>query len=167
MKDRYSMSLETALAWAKKNKPEASPYHHYAFANSVAYLVTGASGGYSGPSIREHLCSYALAGDGEIVQEVSTGFQMIVPDRRMKYAGEWTIERAIAFCEPICFGILSRQALFIVETQYCFDDDPSDLRLVGEWEIEELKTLALEKKRGKLPQKKWNRLRFLRGKYKS
>jgi len=54
MPDEYSDVLERAMAWASENHPNASSQKKAAFANSVAYAVTGASGGYGGPSVREH-----------------------------------------------------------------------------------------------------------------
>ncbi len=44
----YTNILESALAWGKNKHPESNQYRHCAFANSVAYLVTGFSGGYGG-----------------------------------------------------------------------------------------------------------------------
>ena len=154
-------TLKIALDWAKKYQPEASVFKQCAFANSVHYLITGYSGGYGGPSIREHLCSWALAGDGEIVPGNIT---MIIPDGRLPRAGDWKLKRAIAFCQPICFGVLSRQALKVVEREHCFDNDPDDLRIIREWELEELKELSLQRKAGKLPQKQFLRLQYLKNK---
>jgi hypothetical protein len=156
-------TLKIALDWAKKYHAEASIQNQAAFSNSVKYLTTGYSGGYGGPSIREHLCSWALAGGGEITQVGN--LTMITPDGRLPRAGEWGFKKAIKFCEPICFGNLSRQALKVVEREYCFDNDPHDLTLIRDWELIELKELSLQRKRGKLPQKTFLRLKFLQKKH--
>jgi hypothetical protein len=120
--------LEDALSWAKTNKPNASLHHKSAFANSVAYLVTGASGGYGGPSLREHLCSWSLSGlngrNEGIIQ---------FPDGTLPPAGNWGFEEAIKFCEALCFepaAIHREKLLQIMEVEHCFDDDPLDLEVL-------------------------------------
>src|SRR5690606_26976322 len=60
--DYYNVLVEQAREHAEREHPEASAQHRAAFANSVAYLVTGWSGGYGGPSVREHAVSHAAAG---------------------------------------------------------------------------------------------------------
>lgn len=159
--------LQNAMDWALLNRSDSSSQHRAAFANSVAYLVTGESGGYGGPSIREHLCSHALAGDGEVVQTIlgNKHVSLIIPDGRIPHSGQWEFEKAIAFCDPICFGILSRLSLKIVVVEYCFDDDPQDLLIVEDWELEELKALKDRKRIKKLPQQDWMRLRYLESKH--
>ncbi len=121
----WDAAFNKAFAWCQDKYPDASEYHRHAFANSVAYLVTGASSG-SGPSIREHCVSMALAGDGENVGL----FQF--PDGRVARAGEWKFERACEFAEPICFGPLPQMAhrFWAEQCQICFDDDPADLALL-------------------------------------
>lgn len=42
----YEDILEQAMNWGKAQHPQSNQYRHAAFANSVAYLVSGASGGY-------------------------------------------------------------------------------------------------------------------------
>jgi len=162
-----SQVLEEALVWAKKNKPKSSVYHQAALANSVGYLVSRWSGGYGGPSIREHLCSHALVGDGEnILAESNLGtITLSCPDGRLPRAGEWEFDAAVQFCKPICFETLSRYALKIVRMEHCFDDDPRDLEQIEKWEIEELKELSLRRKTGKLKQSEWEYLRYLREKH--
>lgn len=54
--DNFVSVFETAGRIIEQRRPEASPQKKAAFANSVAYLVTGWSGGreeYHGPSVRE------------------------------------------------------------------------------------------------------------------
>ncbi|MGC8710954.1 MAG: hypothetical protein ACP5RH_01045 [Leptodesmis sp.] len=104
-----------ALEWANQNYPDESAYHKASFANSVTYLVTGASGGYGGPSLREHLVSWS----------VGAAWGICYPP------GSWTFEEAVAYAAPLCFDNpakhLSRLAE-IQEVEACFDDDPEDLR---------------------------------------
>lgn len=159
--------LEAARDWAIAHHPKASNHKVCAFANSVQYLVTGYSGGYGGPSIREHLCSHALVGDGENISTPTNLGNLTVSyrDGRLPRAGKWSFDRACEFCKPICFGQLSRYALKVVQVEYCFDDDPDDLVLIKEWELEELAELSAKKKRGKLPQREWLRLKYLNQKY--
>jgi hypothetical protein len=159
--------LKLALKWAKLNYPDSNNYRYSAFANSVNYLVTGWSGGYGGPSVREHLCSWSLVGDGDIdmVDTDSGSFTVLYPDGRLPRAGDWNFDNAIQFCKNICFGILPRLALKVVVQECCFDDDPNDLKQIYQWEIEELKELSLKRKKQKLVQKDWERLKFLREKH--
>jgi hypothetical protein len=127
--------LSIAMEWAKANKPDASMAHKAAFANSVSYLVTGGSGGYGGPSLREHLCSWSLAGSGEI-SSLALGNEAITvlhPDGTLPMAGQWKIEDAIAHCTPLCFDPAENyksRLLQISEREHCFDDDPEDIKVL-------------------------------------
>lgn len=121
--------LEKAMQWGKQKHPAAPIQRHAAFANSVGYLVTGASGGYGGPSIREHCVSWSLAGDGyNVPTQVNLG-ELIVqfPDGRLPQAGRWTFDKACEFAEPICYGSLPAIAKKVSQVEHCFDDDPEDL----------------------------------------
>lgn len=100
--------LEQALAWAKEKHSEAPAAHQCAFANSVQYLCTGWSGGYGGPSVREHACSHALAGNP------------LMP-------GNWSFQAACKIAEPICFGSITRLHFDCYRMENCFDDAPEDL----------------------------------------
>lgn len=125
--------LKKAMEWASINQPGATMQHKAAFANSVAYLCSGSSGGYGGPSIREHLCSWALAGDEGLNETASlNGLAVTVqyPDGRLPRPGHWKFEEAVKFCAPFCFEPAEKYIktlLQIVEREYCFDDDPADL----------------------------------------
>jgi hypothetical protein len=125
--------LQRAMQYAIAHQPSASLQHRAAFSNSVAYMVTGSSGGLGGPSIREHLCSWSLAGDLGTIGAVSLGGEamtVIYPDGTLPKTGEWEYEAAIAHCTPLCFGDIRQwrdRALQILEREYCFDDDPADL----------------------------------------
>ena len=121
----YGKILEKAMKEGQQRHPKASRYHQAAFANSVAYLVTGASGGYGGPSIREHAVSWALAGDG--TNDTSQGLTVQYPDGRVPRAGEWNFQQACDFADPICFGVLPATAERIYKDEPCFDDDPEDI----------------------------------------
>jgi len=109
----YSEILENLLEYGQKKYPNAHSSRHAAFANSVAYLVTGMSGGYGGPSIREHSVTWLAIAD------------------KKRMAGEWLINEATAFAEPICYGELSAIASRIYQNESCFDDDPADLQALG------------------------------------
>jgi hypothetical protein len=120
--------LNKAMQWAKDNHPEASLPHKAAFANSVAYLVTGVSGGFGGPSIREHLVSWSL-GEPRNVNVSGVAMTAIVPGT-LPMPGDWNFKAAILHCDPLCFGKISNyryRAIQIIEREYCFDDDPLDL----------------------------------------
>ena len=125
--------LKHALEWANLNKPGASLAHKAAFANSVAYLCSGMSGGYGGPSLREHLCSWSLAGDEGINETASlNGLAVTIqyPDGRLPRAGDWEFEAAVEFCAPLCFEPAQKYLktlLQISEREHCFDDDPLDI----------------------------------------
>lgn len=126
-------SLEKAMQWARDHRPEASIAHKAAFANSVQYLVTGMSGGFGGPSLREHLCSWSLAGESGRTEAVSIGGEAmtaIYPDGSLPRAGDWSFEDAVKHCEPLCFNPASdyRDRLMqIQEREHCFDDALEDL----------------------------------------
>lgn len=133
MEMEYTEVLSRALAWGKQRHPDAALQRHAAFANSVAYLVTGAAGGYGGPSIREHCVSWSLAGDGfNALADTSLGaLTLQMPDGRLPRAGDWEFDRACAFAEPIVYGPLPAMAARIIEQEYCFDDDPEDIKALG------------------------------------
>lgn len=125
----YNDVLQKALDFGKSKYPKSNNYRHAAFANSVSYLITGMSGGYGGPSIREHCVSWALAGDG-FNESAETNIGTITvqyPDGRLPRAGEWEFEKACEFAENICYGSLPQMATKIAKQEHCFDDDPADV----------------------------------------
>lgn len=97
----YTAILEKALARAKKLHPDGSPYHWAAFANAVAYLLTGQAGGYGGPSVREHACA------------------------RLTRTDDFNL--ACSEAEPIVFGPLTDLHREMWADEHCFDDDPADV----------------------------------------
>jgi len=122
--------LEQALEWAKKHHPNAPMAHQCAFANSVQYFCTGWSGGYGGPSVREHACSHALVGANGKTAGVQTnvgGLTMLFPDGSLPTPGNWGFEAACKFAEPICLGTITRLHFDCYRTENCFDDAPEDL----------------------------------------
>lgn len=126
--------LQKAMEWAKSHYPDSSLQHKAAFANSVQYLVTGASGGYGGPSLREHLCSWSLAGTNGLVSATNLAGEaitMLYPDGSLPMAGEWNFEKAVIHCAPLCFDDAHKHRAILIQIQereYCFDDDPADLK---------------------------------------
>lgn len=128
--------LKKAMNWAIANHPDASLNHRAAFANSVQYFCTGLSGGYSGPSMREHLCSWSLAGARGKVEAVSLGGEAVTalyPDGSLPLAGNWKFDEAIEHCAPLCFEPAEKyrdRLTQILEREHCFDDDPVDLAVL-------------------------------------
>ena len=128
--------LEKAMQWAKKNYPNATMSHKAAFANSICYLVTGGSGGYGGPSLREHLVSWSLAGSNgrnEVGNMNGVAITIQCPDGSLPRAGEWEFESAVKFCKPLCFDSAENYLnilLQIQEREFSFDDDPVDLEVL-------------------------------------
>ena len=108
--DKYEEVLERALNHARDKFKGFHPFRHAAFANGVAYLVTGWSGGYGGPSVREHAVSYA-GHDAGIV-------------------GAYDVEEAMKIAEPVVFGPLGDAHRLAWRQEYCFQDDPEDLRIL-------------------------------------
>ena len=95
--------LTQAYNEGARRHPDADPHYHAAFANSVAYAVTGASGGYGGPSMREHLAA-----------------------RHLGPGGEWSLEEAMNKVEEICYGPLTSEHASIFTSEFCFDDPEGD-----------------------------------------
>ena len=108
--NNYSEILEKAFELGKTNHPESPNQHHAAFANSVACFVTGASGGYGGPSVREH-----------------TAERM---GSRKKRMGEWDFNEAVKFCDSQCYGELTKYHKEIFKVEHCFDDAREDLEIL-------------------------------------
>ena len=97
--DSYGAFLERALALGKERHPELSPQHHAAFANSVATILTSTSGGYGGPSLREHYATRQAAD---------------------------TFEKAVAVAEPICYGPMTLDIARMLGEDH-FDDPQGDV----------------------------------------
>lgn len=108
--DNYSEILKQAFELGKQKHPDAPNQHHCAFANSVACFVTGASGGYGGPSVREHAAERMGS--------------------REKQMGEWSFEDAVKFCESICYGELTDCHKEVFKMEHCFDDTKEDLEIL-------------------------------------
>ena len=119
--------LEKALEWAKEHHSDAPIQQQAALANSVHYLCTGWSGGYGGPSVREHAVSHALAGVNVGVQTNIGGLTMLIPDGTFPPAGKWDFGSACKFAEPICFGPITRLHFDCYRIEHCFDDSKEDL----------------------------------------
>lgn len=102
----YSCILEKAWCLGKERHPDAPSQHHAAFANSVAYAVTRMSGGYGGPSMREHWASRIVAS--------SFGSQPC------------SFEQAVELLEENSYGPLTTEHAMMLDVEYCFDDAPGD-----------------------------------------
>lgn len=102
----YRKLLKKAQELGKKRHPDAPVEHHAAFANSVAYAVTQMSGGYGGPSMREHLASRVIAS--------SYGSRPC------------SFEQATNLLDECCYGPLTMQHALMLDLEYCFDDAPGE-----------------------------------------
>lgn len=129
----YSEALEKALAEGKRRHPSAPIQHHGAFANSVAYLVTGASGGYGGPSCREHAVSHSALLQGGGKQTTAAGMNAFVPGPGRTVPGQWEYAAACNFADPICYGPMTDLHHQCYRTEHCFDDAEVDVAALKKW----------------------------------
>lgn len=106
MDDNYDAVLESALALGREKHPDAPAEHHSAFANSVAELVTGWSGGYGGPYMRQHLAVQKGYAAGLI---------------------NCSFEAAVEVAEKPCFGPVTLEHACMLEEEECFDDTSDDI----------------------------------------
>lgn len=108
--------LERAMAQARERYPRVSPELRAAYANSVAYAVTGLSGGYGGPSVREH-----AAGQAARSYRAAAG-------RRMSFE-----EAAAEFgrADGLVFGPLTDTHRWYWRNMPCSGDDPADVAALG------------------------------------
>lgn len=131
--DSYTIYLETALECGKNLHPSAPIQHHAAYANAIAYLMTGASGGYGGPSCREHAVSWAMSGTNGRQEQVETNIGTLTvqyPDGSLPPAGQWEFEKALKFAEPLCYGELTEIHYKCYKNEHCFDDAPEDIEQI-------------------------------------
>lgn len=103
---QYDEVLSQAMELGKKKHPNSLQHHHASFANSVAYLVTGMSGGYGGPSMREHQASRIGHAQGQV--------------------GAFDFDDAANSVENCCYGPLTMEHAEMLEVEYCFDDAPGE-----------------------------------------
>jgi len=103
--DRYSEILEYAYAYGKAKFSEVNDAYHAAFANSVAYIVTGWSGGYGGPSMREHWATR-------------------VAHQRNLGSASW--EHIYDVVEDICYGPMTKDIAKMMTLESCRDDSSQD-----------------------------------------
>ena len=108
--DEHDNVLNKARVIAEERHPGASSCRHAAFANSVAYLVTGFSGGFGGPSVREHVAS-GLIRNGKMIFERAV--------------------EALIGQDGLIFGPLTDLHRFCWENEHCFNDDPADVAELG------------------------------------
>jgi len=98
--------LERAMRLIQERRPDASMQKKAAFANSVQTLVTGWSGGYGGPSVREHAASHQHGGKQCTFEEA---VRILIAD------------------DGVIFGPITDLHRMCWEDEYCFDDDPQDV----------------------------------------
>ncbi len=100
--------LNRAMRLIQERNPKASLQKRATFANGVFYLVTGYSGGFGGPSVREHAIPRVLGqGGGRSFDEA--------------------VELLISDDGPI-FGPITDVHRHCWENECCFDDDPEDIK---------------------------------------
>ena len=109
MEGNFHEVLDRALKIARERQPQASSQKHAAFANAVSYAVTGYSGGYGGPSVREHAAARVCPHPSEF----DTAIEILIADNG-----------------PI-FGPLTDLHTMCWENEHCFDDDPEDVRILN------------------------------------
>lgn len=102
----YDKILDRAMAVGAELHPGAPKEHHAAFANSVAYLVTGFSGGFGGPSMREHLAGRIGHAKGLV--------------------SNCAFEQAVEAVKVCCYGDLTVEHANMLE-EHCFDDAPGEV----------------------------------------
>ena len=103
----YDLAVQEAEAYVEKQRPRASPQRKVAFANSVAYLVTGMSGGIGGPSVREHAASRLHGPGGNCFYEQAV--DVLIQDNGPIFGPITDLHRA-------CW-----------EEEECSNDDPDDI----------------------------------------
>ena len=109
MLKEFDAILKRAMDFGKEKYPNAPVEHHAAFANSVAYAMTGMSGGYGGPSMREHWASRI------IISSFGVGLNRC------------SFEQAVDAVEECCFGELTYEIALMSRCEHCFDDPEADL----------------------------------------
>lgn len=105
----FSVYLFWARALVEEEKPEASAQKRAAFANSVQTMVTGWSGGYGGPSVREHAAGHQYVGQRFPFEEA---VRLLIAD------------------DGLIFGPLDRIHYYCWQNEHCFDDDPADVQVL-------------------------------------
>jgi len=105
----YDDILTRARKVAEEQRPETSAYKHAAFANSVAYAVTGMSGGYGGPSVREHAAA-----------------RVARPYMTFEEACELLLK-----LDGVIFGPITDLHRAMFRDEHCFNDDPEDLEVLN------------------------------------
>jgi hypothetical protein len=116
----FHETLEAARRWGEEHYPNASPQKHAAFANSVTYAAYRMSGGYGGPSIREHAANKAL-NDSPV---------------------EWqdrTEQEIYQFVAPFCYGPLTSLHREVWDDKrlrdISFDNDPADVAELNRYHL--------------------------------
>ena len=107
--ENNDLILEAALEYGKSRHPDAPIEHHAAFANAISFAVTNMSGGYGGPSMREHLASRL------IISKFGAG------------ANRCTFEQATELLDDCCYGKLTLQHAHMLIDEYCFGDAPGEI----------------------------------------
>jgi hypothetical protein len=110
--DLYNDLLTRARQIVESHMPDTSLERKAAFANTAAGVVTGVSGGFGGPSVREHIATAALTGRGLSFEEV---LELLLNE------------------DGFIFGPLGEEHFIFWARRHaiCFDDDPRDVALLN------------------------------------
>lgn len=100
--------FRTHLGCGRERHPDAPKEHHEAFEHSVAYAVMGIKGPVVA-SMREHWCRKVIARAGP--------------------PGAMSVEEAIALCEEVCYGPLTKEIASMVLWKRCGKDAPGEINL--------------------------------------
>lgn len=110
--------LREARTWGESHHPNASSQHHAAFANSVMYATHRMSGGFGGPSIREHAANKAVNESG------------------IDFADK-PIEDTYKFVEPFVYGELTSLHYELWSDKrikgISFDNDEADVKQLNQY----------------------------------
>lgn len=98
---------DAAMHYAREHFPQAPAAHRAAFANSVCEAVTGWTGGWGGPSVREHAAA-----------------QIFAPGPRPTY--EEAVEQ-LGDPNGLIFGPITDLHRAVWAEEHCFDDAEDDV----------------------------------------
>ena len=99
--------LRRAFMLGQERHSRAPPEHHAAFANAVSFAVTGWTGGYKGPSMREHRARDIILQAG--------------------LPGMIRFDEAVLLVEEACYGPLTREIALLLCQEHCRGDALGDL----------------------------------------
>lgn len=132
------------LRYGRESYGGYSEKRHSGYARSVVSYVCGGSLNMGGPCIREHICSWHLAGPKGQIGYVMTDLgklTVIQGDGSLPESGKWDEAEAMSVCEDLVYKDLGEVGAIwrkIVEQEYMFDNCELDKEYM-------LKRLTMEK----------------------